>query len=66
MKLKKLLDLIEETGGYVQKTKKGHFLVFNKHGLQIETFAERHGKGVKKGEVLDVYVNKVKKALRLE
>ncbi len=62
-KLREIQDLIKRAGCTIQTTKKGHFLVLNKKGVQIASFAATHGKKTKRDEVLDVYVKKIKKAL---
>ncbi len=43
----------------IKRTSRGHFLVFDPNGKQIQTYAVRHPKR----EVLDVYVKRVRKAL---
>lgn len=57
---KQLLWEIKKAGCSVLRTRKGHFLVLDSHGNPIEGYAVRHGKA----EVLNIYVQKVRKALQ--
>jgi len=50
--------------GYsIERTKKGHYNVIDKNGIVIANFAVGHGRN--KGQVLDVYLSKVRKAIRV-
>jgi hypothetical protein len=53
---------IQEKGYTVVQTIRGHYLVRDRKGNLVGTFAVGHGRN--KGLVLDCYVSKIRKALK--
>ena len=55
---------LRKNGYSVVMTSKGHYWVVRPDGGKLEAFAVGHGRN--KGEVLDVYIKAVEKAIELD
>ena len=64
VELRKFKTEIKSAGYSVEMTQKGHYCVIKPGGGKLIIFAVMHGKGKKGGEVLECYVNKVRKVIK--
>jgi len=60
-KFRKFAAELKARGYSVERTSKGHYLVKDKAGITVESFAVGHGRN--KDLVLDSYLSKIRKKL---